>query len=104
VLAKKKSYYSREWKEGNKWSLSTSIKEEPRPWGSANTWQVKPWEVVEGNIKDQTTTPTIHEIIYSKRISFEGIRDGEGSYKDKEERRIETPLEDYHKGWCKNQL
>jgi hypothetical protein len=49
TLKDEKNYYSKRWKEGDKWSFNISIKEEPPQWGSIDTWQVKPWEVVEGN-------------------------------------------------------
>jgi hypothetical protein len=48
-LVENKSYYSREWKEGDKWSFSKSTKEEPSSWGLANTRQVKLKKVVEVN-------------------------------------------------------
>jgi hypothetical protein len=92
-------------KKGDKWSLSRSTKEEPQPWSSTNTWQVKPWEVVEGNKKeDQTTTPTTHEVIDSRGTSSKGIGDGEKSCIDGEEGRVETSSRDYHESYCKNQF
>ncbi len=104
VLVEDKNYYFGEW-EGDMWSFSRNIKEEPPPWGSTNTWQVKPWEVVEGNKEEnQTTTPTTHEVPNSRGINFEGIRNGEGSCKDGKEGRTKTLLRDYRKGWCKNRL
>jgi hypothetical protein len=85
VLVEDKNYYSREWKEEDRWSFSKSIKKEPPPWSSIDTRQVKPWEVVERNKEEnQTTTLATHEVPNSRGISFEGIRDGEGSCKDKE--------------------
>jgi hypothetical protein len=85
VLVENKSYYSREWEKGDRWSFSKSIKEEPPPWSSIDTGQVKPWKVVEGNKEEnQTTTLATHEVPNSRGINFEGIRDGEGSCKDKE--------------------
>ncbi len=99
VSIEDKSYYSRKWEEGDKWNLSRSTEEEFPPWGSIDTWQVKPWEGVEENKEeDQTITPTIHEITYSRGTSSERTRDDEGSCRDEKERRIKTPSRDYHKG------
>ncbi len=87
------------------WSFNISTEDEPSSWGLANTRQVKLWKVVERNKKeDQTTTLTIHEIIDSRRISYEGIKDGFKSCKDKKEGRIETSPRDHHKNLCINRL
>jgi hypothetical protein len=67
-LVKHKSYYSKEWKEGDNWSFSKSTKEETSSWGLINTRQVQLKKVVKGNfLKNQTTTPIIHEIIDSSK-------------------------------------
>jgi hypothetical protein len=102
-LIEDKNYYSREWKEGNKWSFNISTKKEPWSLSLANTRQVKLKKVVEGNKEeDQTTTPIILEIINSsRRNSFDGTKDGLKSCKDKKERRTKTSSKDHHKGWCK---
>jgi hypothetical protein len=65
-------------------SFSISIEDKPPSWGLTNTRQVKLWKVVEGNKEEyQTTTLTIHEIIDSRGIGFEGTKDGLKSFKDK---------------------
>ncbi len=51
MLVEDKSYYSREWEEGEMWSFGRSIEEESPSWGSIDIEQVKPWKVVEVNIK-----------------------------------------------------
>ncbi len=38
--------------------------------------------------KDQIITPTSHEMTDSRGTSFEGTRDGEGSCKDREEKKL----------------
>jgi len=102
VLVENKSCYSGKWKKGDKWNISRSIEKEPWPWGLVDTWQVKPWKVVEGNREaDQTTTLATHEITHSRGTNFEGIGDGEGNCKDGEEGRAKTLSGDYHEGWCK---
>ncbi len=104
MLAEDHNYYSRIW-EGDKWSFSKSTEEEPPTWSLVDTWQVKPWEVVKGNKKEnQTTTPTIPKVIDSRGTSSKGVRNGEGSCRGGKEGRIETLSKDYHKGWCRNQL